>query len=159
MVQLDGAVQRRHHHVHHFRVTHPVAETGAFRDIARAAHGFHAAAHRGIAKPQLYLLGSGDDGLQPATAEPVDGNRGGFMGQAAAQCRHPRDVHVLGLGVYHVADGAVADGFRCDTGPGYGFPHHVGGEVPRALVLEAAAVVADSGAYAAGQINIVDLHG
>ena len=69
-------------------------------------------------------------------------------GKPAVDARDARDVHVLGLGVDHVADHALADLLRIDLRARDGFAHDLRAELARRNVLEAAAVIADGGAHA-----------
>ena len=57
-----------------------------------------------------------DDRLQAAAAQAVDGERGGFLRQAALDARDAREVHVLRFGVDHVAEHQLPTCLRIDLG-------------------------------------------
>jgi len=70
----------------------------------RAAHGLRAAGHRDVAVAELDRLGREHDRLQPAAAQPVNGEGWGFDREAAVDRCDPAEIHVAWLGMDHVAE-------------------------------------------------------
>jgi hypothetical protein len=115
-----------------------------------AAHVLGAAADGDVAVAQQDGLAGADDGLQARAAQAVDVHGRRFLGAAAVDGRHAREVHVARLGVDHVAEHHVAHVLALDAGAGDGLLDHGGGQVDGGDVLQAAAKGSDGGAHTAG---------
>src|SRR6202034_942176 len=83
--------------------------------------------------------------LQPAAAQPVNGEGRGLDREAAVDRRDPADVHVAGLGVDHVPEDRVTDISRLYASSLYRLTHDGGREVAGRDGREAAAEFADRG--------------
>ena len=147
MAVVERVGERADHGVHGHRVLHPLAPAQIGKPVRGAAHRLGAAGHSRVGVTEHDGLGGGDDGLQPAAAEPVHGQRGRADRQAAVDGGHPPQVHVPGLGVDHVAEHGVAHVRGIHLGPGHRVAHHRGGEVAGRHGRQTAAVFADSGPH------------
>ena len=147
--RVEGVGQSADHHVDVLGVAHARAPALRHVGVRGAAHAFRAAGDRRIDVAQHDVLRSGNDGLHPASAKTIQGERTGFGGQTGIERRDPRQVHVLSLGVNDVAKHALADVIGFDLGPADRFPHDPGTEFGWREILETAAIIADRRAYAA----------
>ena len=86
-----------------------------------------------------------NDRLQPAATQAVHRQARRLLADAAVQSSHAREVHVLGLGVDHVAKDDVADLPAVDTRALERFGDHDGAELGGWHVLETPAERPDGG--------------
>ena len=98
----------------HKRIFHPAA--GCEVEAVASAngewglrHGFHAAGQNQVGLAQLDHLGGVDDGLDAASAQPVDGERRRLDGQACAQGHMPGPIDGIARGLLGVAENRVIE--------------------------------------------------
>ena len=154
---VERVVQRGEHHVDHRRIAHARAPAHALREVRRAAHALGAAAHRDVGVAQHDGLRRRHDRLQPRAAQPVQRQRRRLLRHAGVHRGDAREVHVLRLGVDHVAEHHLADLVAGDAGARQRLAHHLGAEFGRRHVLQPAAEIADRGAHA-GNDDDLALH-
>ena len=93
-------------------------------------------------------LGSADDGLQPAAAQPVQRHRRHLLRDPAVNGADARQIHVLRLGMDHVAEHDMADFLGRHLGARQGFAHAARAQIGRSEILQCPAEIADRGAHA-----------
>ena len=140
---IPRVVQRADHRVDGLGVAHPLAPAHVLQPVRATAHRLGPAGYRDLGVTQHDELGGRHDGLQPAAAQPVDGEGGHLHGEAAVDRGDPAQVHVPGLGVNHVAEDHVPEVLRIDGGPAYRLADHRRRQVTRRDAGEGAAVPAD----------------
>ncbi|MCY1434811.1 hypothetical protein D9M71_508840 [compost metagenome] len=106
---LERVVQHADGVVDALQVTHACAPACLWQQVRATAHGFGASGNGHVGVPQQQALGRRDDGLQARTAQAVDVERRGFLGDAGVHRRHPGQVGVTRLGRDHRAHHQVAD--------------------------------------------------
>ena len=142
---VERVVQRADHHVHHLGVTHAGAPAHIERGVGRAAHAFGAATNGHIGVAQQNALAGADDGLQARAAQAVHVECRGAFSASAMDGRHARQIHVLGLGIDHVAKHHMAYVFALGLGARQGLSHHLRGQIGGGNVFQAAAEGANGG--------------
>ena len=146
---VEGIGERAHHHVDRAAVAHALAPAQRRHQVAAAAHRFRAAGKRDVGVAEQDGLRRADDGLHAAAAQAVQRHRRRVVGQARIDHGHARQVHVLGLGMNHVAEHHVADFVGIDLGARHRFARDLGREFGRRDVFQRAAVITDCGAHTA----------
>ena len=95
---------------------------------------------------------------RPGAAQAVQRERRRLLRHAGIHRRDTREIHVLRLGVDHVAEHHLAHLVAGDTGARQRLAHHLGAQLGRRDVLQPAAKIADRGAHAGDDDNLA-LHG
>jgi hypothetical protein len=147
--RIERVGERAHHHVDRAAVPHALAPAQGRHQVAAAAHRFRAAGKRDVGVAEQDGLRRADDRLHAAAAQAVQGHRRRAVRQARVDHRHARQVHVLGLGMNHVAEHHVTDFVRIDLGARHRFARDLGREFGRCDVFQRAAVITDCGAHTA----------
>ena len=135
------------------RIAHPRAPPHPLRQIPGSAHALGAPGHGDIRVAQGDRLRRGDDRLQAGTAQPVQRQRRGILRDPRIHRRHARQIHVLRLGVHHIAEHHVLHFTAIHAGAGQRLARHLRAEFRRRDILQAAAEIADRGADAGNDIN------
>jgi len=144
---VEGVVQGADHHVDHLEVAHARAPAAGEARVGCAAHHLRAAADGHVGIAQLDGLCGRHDGLQARAAQAVHVERGRALGAAALDGRHAREVHVLGLGVHHVAKHHMADVLAVHLRASQRRAHHERAQLGGRNVLQATAKGANGGAH------------
>ena len=117
-------------------------------------HGFHAAGEHDLGFSQLHHLGGADDGLHAGAAEPVDGERGSFNGEASAQADVAGAVESITRGLLSVSENGVIEFAGGEAGAlDSAFGSH-GAQFHGSEIFELAAVTAHRRASAADNRNL-----
>ncbi|MNF40926.1 hypothetical protein D3C84_219380 [compost metagenome] len=154
----ERVVQDAEHVVDGLHVTHASAPAGARQQVRATAHGFGTGGddRTGVAEHQA--LGGRDDGLQARTAQAVDVEGRGFLGNAGIHGGDAGQVSITGFGRDHVAHHQVADQLRSQGRTFEGGTGHVGGQLRQRHILERATEAADGRAGSADYKNFVVVH-
>jgi len=154
MHRLEGVGERSHHHVDCGAVPHPGAPAFGRKQVGATAHALRTSSNGHIGVAEKDRLRSTYDRLQTRSAEPIHIHGWGVLVQTPLDCCDPRQVHVPGLGVDHMAEGEVANFSGVDPGSCEGLVDNFGGELGRRNVLEAASKSANGGADGSDHDNV-----
>ena len=125
---VKRVVQRGGHHVDHRAVAHSGTPAYSRRQIPCTAHAFRPAGNRNVGIAQCHRLGGRHDRLQTRTAEAVQRQRRCILGNSGVHRRDAGQVHVLRLGVNHVAEYHVLDLIARDMGARQCLPSNLAAE-------------------------------
>ncbi|MCY1290265.1 hypothetical protein D9M70_394020 [compost metagenome] len=109
MDAVERVVQDAEHIVDGLQVAEAAPPTSAGQQIGSTAHGFGTAANGHLGLPQQQRLRRGDDRLQAGTAQAIDVERRGFLGNAGVHGGYPGEIGVLGFGRDDVAHHHMTD--------------------------------------------------
>ena len=151
---VEWVIERAVEGVEELGVTHFLAPARGWDLVGGAAHAFDAAGDRDLGLPRANGVGGGQDRLQAAAAQAVDGERRGFLGQAALDHRDTRNIHVARLGLDHLAEHGEADLLLFNPGAANRLGGHLGDELAGRDVLEGAAEGADGGTHAGDDVDL-----
>ncbi len=127
---------------------------GFFLDPRCPAHGLHSAGDHNVCGTGLDHLAGLDDGAQPGSAEPVDGDAGDVEGKSGQQGGHPGNVPVFFTRTVRVAQDDFLDPVRIKACAGHGLADHQGSQIIRTDRRERAAVPAHRSADAANKESL-----
>ena len=156
-MRIERIGQRADQRIQHDLIAHLRSPARSRQPVVGAAHGLRAARNRDVCVAQRNDLGSADDGLQPAAAQPVQRHRRDFLRDAALDRADARQIHVLRLGVDHVAEDDMADFLGRHLAARQRFTHATRAQVGRCEILQRPAEIADRGAHAGNNYHFTSV--
>src|SRR5207244_3940737 len=101
--------QRNHQRVLQLPLTQSKSPTRSADNVRSLAHRFDSTCEDGLRFTKLDQLGRGNDGLNPRTAEPIDGERRDFHRKTRFQRHMPRPVQGVAAGLKRVPEDRVVE--------------------------------------------------